>query len=175
MDTLRTWRCYLYGQKFAVHTYHHPLKYLETQEFLTQKQVRWLERISMFEFDIVPIRIKSNQVADGLSRQKSRTTGSNEYLKELLSKVMQKTSSMGAISTLVLGSRLAKTLISEYQTDPLFKELLRHPKEPFEVRNSLLFRGSRLRIPEGPTRIKILHDYHSTACTEYLGETKTLN
>ncbi len=42
--------------KIFVHTDHYPLKYLETQEFLTPKRISWLERISMFDFDIVPIR-----------------------------------------------------------------------------------------------------------------------
>ncbi len=129
----------------------------------------------MFDFDIVPIRGKSNQIADGLSRRKSRSTGLIEYPKELLSKVMQKTSFMGAMSILLLGSKLTKTLISEYQTDPLYNELLRHPKEPFEAKNSSLFSGSRLCVPDGPTRIKLLHDYQLTTCRGNLGETKTLN
>ena len=79
------------------------------------------------------------------------------------------------MSTLVPGSRLTKTLISEYHADPFFNKLLRIPKEPFEVRNGILFRVSISCILEGPTRIKLLHDYHSTSCTGHLGETKTLN
>ena len=69
-DCIRMWRCYLHGRKFIVHTDHHPLRYLETQEFLSPRQVRWLEKLSHFDFTIVPIKGKSNQVADGLSRQK---------------------------------------------------------------------------------------------------------
>ncbi len=129
----------------------------------------------MFEFGIVPIRRKSNQVADRLSRRKSRTTGPNGYSEELLSKVMQKTSFMGAMSTFVPGSRLTKTLISEYYEDPIFNESLRHSKEPFEVKNGLLFRDSRFCMPVRSIRIKLLHDYHSTPRTGHLGETKTLN
>ncbi len=148
VDTLKTWRSYLYGQKFVVHTDYHPLKYLETQESLTPRQVRWFERVSMFDYDIIPIRGKSNQVANGLSKQKSKTTGSSKYPKGLLTRVMQKTSVMGAMQILVPGSRLTKMLISEYLPDQLFNELLRHPKEPFEVRNGFLFPGSRLCIPD---------------------------
>ena len=40
VGTLKTWRYYLHGQKFIVHSTHHPLKQLETQEFLTPRQVR---------------------------------------------------------------------------------------------------------------------------------------
>ncbi len=69
VDILRTWRFYLYGQKFVVQTDHHPLKYLEAQEFLTPRRVHLIEHISMFDFDILLIRRKSNRVADGLSRK----------------------------------------------------------------------------------------------------------
>ncbi len=79
---------------------------------------------------------------------------------------------MGATSTLVPGSRLAKTLISEYHDHPLFNELLWHPKEPFEVRNGFLLRGSRLCIPHGTIKIKLLHSYYSTLCTGHLEETR---
>ena len=83
VDTQRTWRCYLHGQKFIVHTEHRQLRYLEAQEFFTLRQVRWLERISKFAFDIVPIQGKSNTVADGRSRQSSRNNKPQESLKAL--------------------------------------------------------------------------------------------
>lgn len=175
VDTLRTWRCYLHGRKFVIHTDHHPLKYLSTQEFLSPRQVRWLERIASFDFNIVPIKGKSNQVADGLSRQTSNSTGSSEYSQNLLKKVLSKTTFIAAVSTLTPGSELTKKLVSEYKTDPSFKKILRQPTEPFEIRKGLLFRGSRLCIPKGEIRNQLLHDYHSTPGTGHLGESKTLN
>ncbi len=104
--TLQTWRFYLHGHKFVVHTDHHLLKYLETQEFLTPRQVHRSEPISMFDFGIVPIRGKSNQVSNGLSRQKSRANGPNKHLKELPGRVMKITCFVGALSALVPGSKL---------------------------------------------------------------------
>ena len=175
VDTLRTWRCYLHGRKFIVHTDHHPLKYLETQEYLTPRQVRWLERIAMFDFDIVPIKGKSNQVADGLSRQTSETTGSHEYSQDLLKKVMKKTTFVGALSTLIPEARFTKELTKSYKSDPSFNEILQQPRKPFENHNGILYYGTRLCIPEGEIRNKLLHDYHSTPCAGHLGETKTLN
>ena len=114
--TLQTWRFYLHGHKFVVHTDHHLLKYLETQEFLTPRQVRRLEPISMFDFEIVPIRSKSNQVADGLSRQKSRANGPDKPLKELPGRVMKITCFVGALSALVLGSKLITTNQTHFLT-----------------------------------------------------------
>ena len=79
VETLRMWRCYLHGRKFKIHTDHHPLRYLETQEFLSPKQVRWLERLCQYDFDLVPIKGKSNVVADGLSRRKQPYKQDSEY------------------------------------------------------------------------------------------------
>ena len=133
-----------------------------------------VESISIFDFDITPIRGKSNKVADGLSKKKVTTTEQNEYDKELFSKFMRKKASL-VLSTLEPGSKLIKTLINEYQSNPLFNELLRHPKELFEVRNGLIFRGTRLSILDMPIRINLLHDYHSTPCAGHLSEAKTQN
>ncbi len=72
LDTLRTWRYYLYGQKLVVHADHQPLKYLETQDFLTPRQVRWLERISMFDFDIVPIQESQIKLRTGFQDKNER-------------------------------------------------------------------------------------------------------
>ncbi len=46
---------------------------------------------------------------------------------------MHNTSFVDAVSTLEPGPRVKKTLISEYQSDPLFNQLLRHAEEPFDV------------------------------------------
>ena len=75
---LRAERGYLHGRKFVAHTGHRPLKFLETQEFLTLRQVRWLEQIFAFDFNIVPIKGRSNQIVDDLSRRSSKTSGSHE-------------------------------------------------------------------------------------------------
>lgn len=57
VETLRKRRCYLQEGLFIVHTNHHPLKYLERQEFLTSRQVFSRERLAPYEFDIAPIKI----------------------------------------------------------------------------------------------------------------------
>ena len=49
VDTIRASRVYLHGTKFIVKSYLFPLKYLETQENLSQRQVRWLETLVDFD------------------------------------------------------------------------------------------------------------------------------
>jgi RNase H-like domain found in reverse transcriptase len=68
VEALRHWRSYLQGQTFLVQTDHASLQYLITQDHLTPRQVRWLERLIGFDFKIVHISGKINIVADALSR-----------------------------------------------------------------------------------------------------------
>ena len=151
------------------------LRLLESQEFITPRQVRWLERISEFDFEIVPVKEKSNTMADDLCRQPSRTNEKQEYSKELSRKLMSETTFIGALSMLVLNKSLVKTINEAYKKDPDFKEIIRKLKEPFEIRDGMLYPESKLFIPQREIRNKLLHDYHSTPSTGCLGESKTRN
>lgn len=175
VDTIRSWRCYLHGCKFTIHTDHHPLKYLEAQEYLSPRQVRWLERLAQFEFTIIPIKGQSNTVADGLSRQKHTMERDNTYADELLSKVMKKTTFCAAISALIPGTALTSNIMSELKNDPEFKEYLKDPKGDFRVQDGLLYFQDKLCIPKGEIRLKLLHDYHATPSAGHLGVNKTRN
>ena len=88
---------------------------------------------------------------------------------------MKKTSFIGALSILVPNKRFVKTINEANKIDPDFKEIIRQPKKLFEIRNGLLYRESRLCIPQGEIRNKVLNDYHSTPCIGHLVEIKTLN
>ena len=175
METLRAWRCYLHGRKFIVYTDHSPLKYLETQPYLSPRQVRWLEKLCQFDFEIIPIKGKSNKVADGLSRQTAAPTDSNEYSQGLLKKLIGKTSVINAISTLVPGTDIHSDLKKEYTKDPEFQEIIENTMKPFHIKDDILYKGNKLCIPKGEIRLKLLHDYHSSPTAGHLGESKTLN
>ena len=43
IHALKTWRHYLYGERFDIFTDHKSLKYLDKQKNLNQRQTRWLE------------------------------------------------------------------------------------------------------------------------------------
>jgi RNase H-like domain found in reverse transcriptase len=73
VEALRHWRSYLHGQAFLVQTDHASLQYLTTQDYLTPRQVRWLERLIEFDFKIVQISGKTNLVADALSLDLPKT------------------------------------------------------------------------------------------------------
>ena len=175
VDSIRAWRCYLHGRKFTVHTDHHPLKHIDTQDYLSPRQVRWLERLAQFDFDIVPIKGKSNQVADGLSRRTQSAHSDKKYGRDLLQKVMKKTTLIASISMLTPDSALSSELVEGYKNDPDFKHLIENPIEPFRVKDGLLYLSNKLCIPAGKIRTKLLHDYHSIPSAGHLGEFKTRN
>jgi RNase H-like domain found in reverse transcriptase len=73
---LRKWRVYLHGFSFEIESYHHPLRYLDTQSQLSKKQIRWLDALAEFDFKLRYVRGKYNLVPDALSRMHASTTKS---------------------------------------------------------------------------------------------------
>ena len=70
IHALKEWRCYVEGTPVTLITDHHPLTHLKTQPDLSRRQVRWMEFLARFHFDIQYQRGVDN-VADPLSRHPS--------------------------------------------------------------------------------------------------------
>jgi hypothetical protein len=69
VHALRKWRHYLMGKIFKLRTNHNGLKYLFDQPTLNARQIRRLEFLCEYDFDIKHIKGKENKVADALSRK----------------------------------------------------------------------------------------------------------
>jgi RNase H-like domain found in reverse transcriptase len=65
---LKEWRPYLHGSRFVIKTDHHPLRYLDTQTNLSKRQMRWMETLQEYDYEIVYVQGKFNVVVDALSR-----------------------------------------------------------------------------------------------------------
>ena len=57
------------GKRFELRTNHCGLKYLFDQPTLNAMQVRWLEFLCEFDFEIKHIKGKENKVVDALGRK----------------------------------------------------------------------------------------------------------
>jgi hypothetical protein len=68
VESLKRFRHHLLGTKFTVVTDHERLESINTQKDLSRRQIRWLETLSDFDFDIVYSPGKLNTFADALSR-----------------------------------------------------------------------------------------------------------
>ena len=175
IDTLRVWRAYLHGRRFTVYTDHYPLRYLQTQKNLSQRQIRWLELIVSFDFVITPIKGKTNVVADALSRKDRTTSGGSELAGDLLRRAVQRTSppETNAVSLLSLDPKLSEGLAQEYKDDKEFSQQYRSPKKPFTVENHLLYYRGRLCVPKGKFRESLLYESHDVPQAGHLGVKKT--
>src|SRR6266550_3598368 len=68
VDALRTFEHKLLGIRFTIVTDHMALRTLMGRTVKNQRQMRWLETIKKFDFDIVHINGSDNILADALSR-----------------------------------------------------------------------------------------------------------
>jgi hypothetical protein len=58
VHALNMWKPYLMGKRFDMRTYRCGMKYLFGQSILNARQIRWLEFLSEYDFDIKHIRGK---------------------------------------------------------------------------------------------------------------------
>ena len=65
---VKTFKAFLYGQRFTLHTDHQPLVYLHNMQLVDSRLARTLEDLSDFDFEIVYTPGKYNTCADTLSR-----------------------------------------------------------------------------------------------------------
>ena len=70
VEAAEQWRHYLHGQKFLLKTDNWSNTHIQTQPRLDPKgQARWMEKLSVLDYDIEHIPGKHNVVADALSRR----------------------------------------------------------------------------------------------------------
>ena len=73
---LKSWRHYLYGERFEVFSDHKSLKYIFTQKELNLRQRRWMEYLEDYDFSLQYHPGKANVVADALSRREQGSLAS---------------------------------------------------------------------------------------------------
>ncbi|MCO5566953.1 hypothetical protein L7F22_020636 [Adiantum nelumboides] len=83
IHALLSWKHYLLGADFVVHTDHQTLRYFLAQAKLSEKHMRWANILSMFHFQIMHVEGKKNVPADALSRKPQISAVSIPYHHEL--------------------------------------------------------------------------------------------
>ena len=83
-DALEDWRHYLLGSEIHIFTDNSALRYLQNSARPSSRQIRWLEKLQMFEpLKIAHITGKTNTAADALSRNPALMKAGNEQSAEL--------------------------------------------------------------------------------------------
>ncbi|MCO5573172.1 hypothetical protein L7F22_026938 [Adiantum nelumboides] len=139
-------------------TDHQSLKYFMTQTKLSDKQIRWANFFSRFNFHIAHIAGKQNQVADALSRRPK----------------------VNAVS--IATHNDLSSMIDVYAIDPNFKDVisaiaLGKKEEPITLQDGYLLHGNRLCITRSlreklklPNHWLIHNAFHVSLLKPYKGE-----
>ena len=69
VHSLRNWRHYLLPKEFVVFTYNQALSYINTQEKLSNRHLKWMKYLQAFVLTINYKKRKLKKVADALSRR----------------------------------------------------------------------------------------------------------
>ena len=69
VQSLRKWRYYLLPKEFVVYTDNHALSFLNRQEKLNHRHMKWIEFLQAYTFTIKHKKGETNKVVDALSRR----------------------------------------------------------------------------------------------------------
>ncbi|GBG59781.1 hypothetical protein CBR_g54884 [Chara braunii] len=135
---LTHWRHYLLGRFFILRTDHQTLRWMRTQQVLSDALKRWIEVVEQYDFDPQYLKGECNKVADALSRRPDFS---------------------GALITeFDLTDDVTRSLVDAYREDQFMSEIIRRlqakdkkTSAEFELVNDLLFLekdGNKRLCPE---------------------------
>ena len=109
VERMKHWYPQLTATRFEVLTHYAPLKYWKTQRHLSKRQIRWLDFLCDFDFDIKHIPKIINTAADALSRY--------PYAQR---------DELNALSTVVIDHTELENIKKAYCNDVFFKPIIEH-------------------------------------------------
>lgn len=160
VQSLKKWRHYLLPKEFIVYTNNQALSFINSQEKLNHRHMKWVETLQAFTFSIKHKKGVANKVADALSR-------------------ITLTTSQIQLETMGISN-----LKGMYDDDADFKDIYqactnldeRYNREyaDFLIQEGLLFKGGQLCIPKSSMRDNIIQEKHHGALSGHFGLDKTL-
>jgi len=182
------WRAYLVGRPVTVRSDHQTLRYFTTKRLLNQRQARWSEFLSQFNYRIEFVPGKAHGKADVLTRMAGQTE--EEILEDETHRkqVVLKSQSLGLLADIPLhfgASPLNELWTDAYQADPLPNQILTMLEQG--VRHSRLISlaectrdGNRLRYRDclyvpahEPLKLAIIRENHDAPAAGHPGRSKT--
>jgi hypothetical protein len=163
VHALRKLRHYLMGKRFELRTNHNGLKYLFDQPTLNAREIRWLEFLCEYDFDIKHIKGKENKVVDALSK---------------------KVHELHAIAIRMYRTEIKDIILEAANVDLQYKGLvakLQHRERP-QTKESytlgtdgLLLYKNRVYVPNvQELKLAILKETHNVAYARHPGYQKTV-
>ena len=182
------WRAYLVGRPVTVRSDHQNLRYFTTKRLLNQRQARWSEFLSQFNYTIEFVPGKADGKANALTRMAGQTE--EEVLEDETQRtqVVLKSQSLGLLADIPPhfgASPLNELWMEAYQADSLPNQILtmleqwvRHSRlislaECTKDGNRLQYRA-RLYVPtHEPLKLAIIRDNHDAPAAGHPSRSKT--
>ncbi|KAL3692137.1 hypothetical protein R1sor_005788 [Riccia sorocarpa] len=161
---LKKWQHYLGLHKTKVYTDNISLKYFESMDRVTPKQLRWHDILALMDVNLIHKLGRENVVPDALSRKEEYMPSSTQVLKAMY---------QGE-------SALERKIREGYMRDSTAKEYLdkikRGGKVPYVTfREGLLrFKQSRIYVGQGKLRAMLLKEAHDVPLAGHKGAKGTL-
>jgi transposase InsO family protein len=145
IECMKHWYPQLAGTQFEVLTDHAPLRHWKTQRVLSRRQLRWLDFLSNFDFDITHIPGITNTAADALSRYPF--------------------AQVNQVLAIEVDPKIIDRIKEAYKDDPFFESIVRNPSHYSNydlTEEGLLYtKSGRLCVPNcRATRELLLQEHH---------------
>lgn len=157
---LRKWRHYLLPKEFVVYTDNQALSFLNSQDKLSHRHVKWVEYLQSNTFSIKNKKGQCNKVADALSRR-------------LLTVQEVQIQSIGVECFKDLYPN-DEDFVAIYKVCQEFQNHFHCEYAKFTLQNGLLFRGGQLCVPKGSMRENLIQEKHNGCLSGHFGLNKTL-
>jgi transposase InsO family protein len=172
---LKEWRHYLHGSKFTVRimTDHRSLVHMDTQPKLSERQARWMEFLSEFDYVIEYQEGTKNVVADALSRRADHGTAAED------AGVGATLAFLNSFSASSISTSLLDEIKSGYSTDPVCQSILSGASslryKQMSVKQDLIWQNNTaVVVPDiEALKTKILGEVHDSKLAGHLGVEKT--
>jgi len=152
IEAINRWKHYLQTKPFTVKIDNQALSFLKSQKHLSSRQIRWIEFLASFSFDIKHVKSEHNQ-SDALSRSDLSHTHLNNMLANM--------------SSVELRDDILDDIKAIYQTDDFCKKVLENPSnyknQCLSVRDELIMKNNtQVFVPDSRTiKHKLMKEAHS--------------
>jgi len=161
VQSLKKWRHYLMPKEFIVFTDNQALSFINNQEKLNHRHMKWVETLQAFTSTLKHKKGVKNKVADALSR---RALTINQIQLE----------SVG-IESLKTMYGVDEDFGEIYQVCTSFGDKYHAEFSKFLIQDGLLFKGVQLCIPRCSMRLNIIREKHCGTMAGHFGLDKTLD
>ena len=160
VQAMKKWRHYLLPKEFIVYTDNHALSFLNGQEKLNHRHLKWVESLQAYTFTIKHKKGQANKVADALSMR-------------VLTVQEVQLQSMGVDA--LKGMYVEDGDFSKaYEVCTKLEGSFHSDFSEFIVPDGLLFKGSQLCIPKCCMQDNVIKEKHCGGLSGHFGLNKTL-